>query len=121
MTAELPTTWFSEVPGSLTDSEVRLFAFLLVHQHLSAEDTVLDEWIQQALASPGSPDVGRRLANATKQRGLRCLKVVGGALAGLLGVGQITQEPAPTELMHYLIRLVIGGSKKAQTLAAFGS
>jgi len=66
---------------------VRLFALLLVHQHLSAEDTVLGEWIQQVLASPGSSDVGRRLANAIKQRGLRCLKVVGSALAGLPGVG----------------------------------
>jgi hypothetical protein len=92
---------------------VRLFALLLVHQHLSAEDTVLDEWIQQVLASPGSSDVGRRLANATKQRGIRCLKVVGSALAGLPGVGQIAREPVPNDLMHYLIRLVVGGSKKA--------
>ena len=83
---ELPTTWFSNAPGSLSQSEVRLFALLLLHHHMHAEDAVLDEWIQQAFASAGSTDVDHRLSYAAKQRG-RCLKLAENALAGVPGGG----------------------------------
>ena len=38
----LPITFFSEVPGSLSDAEVRLFAFLAVDTNSRAR---LDAWI----------------------------------------------------------------------------
>jgi hypothetical protein len=103
-TAQLPEPWFSEVPGSLTYSEVRLFALLMVHHHISADDAVLDEWAEQVLASVGSTDFGNRLLNATKQRG-NSIELVSNALAGLPGVGQIAHAPSRNSLSRYLDRL----------------
>ena len=80
---ELPTTWFSEVPGTLTESEVRLFALLMVYHHLTVDDAVLDGWVQRVLASAESttppPDV-QLLSNAVKHRRLH------GASSALLRV-----------------------------------
>ena len=93
---ELPTTWFSAVPGTLTEPEVRLFALLMVYHHLTVDDAVLGGWIQRVLASAGSttpaPDV-RLLSNAAKHRG-RPLRLVANALAGLPGAGQIASPPS---------------------------
>ena len=104
--------WFSNAPGSLSQSEVRVFALLLLHHHLHAEDAVLGEWIQRALASAGSTDVDHRLSYAAKQR-FRCLKLVGNALAGVPGVGQIADPPSNSDLANYLNRLVLGLKKVA--------
>ena len=80
---ELPTTWFSEVPGTLTESEVRLFALLMVYHHLTVDDAVLDGWVQRVLASAESttlpPDV-QLLSNAVKHRG-RPVRLIANALA----------------------------------------
>jgi hypothetical protein len=45
----LPITFFSEVPGSLSDAEVRLFALLMVYHHLTVDDAVLDGWVQRVV------------------------------------------------------------------------
>ena len=112
-------TWFCNAPGSLNQPEVRLFALLLLHHHLHAEDAVLDEWIQRVLASAGSADVDRRLSYAAKQRG-RCLKLAGNALAKLPGVGQIASPPPESNLAQYLNRLVLGSKKAADRRPLLG-
>ena len=124
-TAQLPETWFSEVPGSLTDSEVRLFALLMVCHHRNNADAVavtgfvdapertdvLGEWVQRVLASVGSTDFGNRLLNATKQRG-NGIDLVGNALAGLPGVGQIARAPSRNSLSRYLDRIQRDSSRR---------
>ena len=112
---ELPTTWFSAAPGTLTETEVRLFTLLMVYHHLTADDAVLGGWIQRVLASAGpttpAPDV-QLLSNAAKHRG-RPLRLVANALAGLPGAGKIASPPSEMNLTHYLNRLVVRGAKKA--------
>ena len=119
---ELPTTWFSEVPGTLTESEVRLFALLMVYHHLTVDDAVLDGWVQRVLASAESttppPDV-QLLSNAVKHRG-RPVRLIANALAKLPGVGQIAPSPPESNLAQYLNRLVLGSKKAADRWPLLG-
>ena len=96
----LPITFFSEAPGSLSDAEVRLFAFLAVDTNSRAR---LDAWI--ANSSNDGRDNGNVLAEALRCRVKDTLVIAGRVLAELPGAGQVAVAPDASALGCYLDRI----------------
>ena len=64
---ELPTEWFGDEPGSLTDSEVRLYAALLLHH---APENEINGWVSAVLSMERSASSSKLLPRALGQRRL---------------------------------------------------
>ena len=111
----LPITFFSEAPGSLSDAEVRLFAFLAVDTNSRAR---LDAWI--ASSSNDGRDDGGVLAEALRCRVKDTLVIAGRVLAELPGAGQVADAPDGGELTRYLDRIRRQSSQVRQSRPLLG-
>ena len=105
---ELPTEWFGDEPGSLTDSEVRLYAALLLHH---APENEINGWVSAVLSMERSASSSKLLPRALGQRGAG-LEIAGVVLEQPDGPGQTAVAPTRSSLVHYLDRLKMSTARQ---------
>ena len=106
---ELPTEWFGDEPGSLTVSEVRLYAVLLLH---ACPDDEINQWLSDVLSKERSADSKNVLLWALGRRNETGLEIAGVVLEKLDGPGQTAIKPTRCNLVDYLDRLKMSTTRR---------
>ena len=90
--------WFGDEPGSLTVSEVRLYAVLLLHAYPGDE---ISQWLSDVVSKERSADSKNALLWALSRRNETVLEIAGFVLEKLDGPGQTAIKATRSNLVDY--------------------